>query len=629
MTELIDREIIENFNPLDPRTEGEEYLLRHFTTSPRFRGWIIFEQPYINSMKPDFILLNPDKGIIIIEVKDWDLSSCAYEKGGYINRATGDKIKKNPINQVENYKKLILKTELINSVFLSETFNDEFFACIETVVYFHKATKFEAVKFCDEDNDNTKIWTKGDIDYISNINNKLNASQHTYALALSKSKFTYNGLLAELVKELKSNLQYSDYNYERKQSIKLTQDQNKLAKLKKGSIRRWSGVAGAGKSLCLAQKAVNALKEDKTVLILTFNITLRNYLRDLCSQQFGIGSYDGERKKLRSNLTIWHFHDFLKNIMTEYGIEIRHDEDAKDFTQGWINTINSYIVDNNIKDYLKYDYILIDEGQDFKGEWIIFLKQFFTNEGEIFIIYDKAQDLYNHCIWIEDSNMIKNIGFRGQPGNLKVSMRLPEKIVSLIQDIRNEFNIDAEQIKPNADTQQSFIGITKWINSSANDIIEKLDQIENQVKFLTKTNVLDDITILTTNENTGVEIVNRFEKKGIKTFHVYDMNKQKNYDKRRNEKWKFQGGQGRLKICSYHSYKGWETPNIILVLDMANTKGIDGNIGEGEFNEKNIFDAIFISMSRVKKKCLTGEYSFICINYLSKYNKIKKIFEDI
>lgn len=39
----MDREIIENFNPLDPRTEGEEYLLSYFTTSPRFKGWTIFE----------------------------------------------------------------------------------------------------------------------------------------------------------------------------------------------------------------------------------------------------------------------------------------------------------------------------------------------------------------------------------------------------------------------------------------------------------------------------------------------------------------------------------------------------------------------------------------------------------
>ena len=623
----MDREIIENFNPLDPRTEGEEYLLSHFISSPRFKGWTIFEQPHINSMKPDFILLNPDKGIIIIEVKDWNLSSDIYENGGYINGANGKKISKNPINQVENYKKSILKTELVNSVYLSETFNDIFFSCIETVVYFHKATKFEAVKFCDVSTTYTKIWTKGDIDYISNIDNRLNTSQHTYALSLPKSKLNNNGLLAELVKELTSNLQYSDYNYERKQPIKLTYEQRKLAKLQKDSIRRWSGVAGAGKSLSLAQKAVNALKEDKAVLILTFNITLRHYLRDLCSQQFGIGSYDGERKKLRSNLTICYFHDFLKVIMMEHEIEIIHDEEGQDFTQKWINIINSYIQNNTIKNHLKYDYILIDEGQDFQGEWIRFLKQFFTNEGEIFIVYDKAQDLYKHGIWIEDSNQIKDIGFRGQPGNIKVSMRLPQKIISLIQDIRSEFNIVAEEIKPNANTQQSFIEITKWINSSAITTTEKLDQIESQVKFLKETNVLEDITILTTNENTGVEIVKRFENKGIKTSHVYDMEKQKNYKKRRNEKWKFQGGTGRLKICSYHSYKGWETPNIILVLDEPSTKYIGGNIYKGEYNEENIFDAIFISLSRVKKKLLTGEYSFTCINYLSEYNRIEQIFD--
>ena len=35
------------------------------------------------------------------------------------------------------------------------------------------------------------------------------------------------------------------------------------------------------------------------------------------------------------------------------------------------------------------------------------MKQFFTKKGEIFIVYDKAQDLYNHGIWIEDSEEIR------------------------------------------------------------------------------------------------------------------------------------------------------------------------------------------------------------------------------
>lgn len=619
-------EVIEKINPLDPRTNGEEYLLSHFANSSRFEGWTIFEEPHINSMKPDFILLHPEKGIIILEVKDWDLSHETYINGGYIIGTNGEKINKNPINQVENYKNSILKTELTNSVYLSEVFNKDFFGCVETVVYFHNATKAQSDNFCKKSRNHTKIWTRNEFDYICNINNNLNHYEHTYALSFNQSKFNSNRLLASLVKELKCSLQYSDYNYERKQPIKLTYEQEKLAKLQRGSIRRWSGVAGAGKSLSLAQKAVNALKEDARVLVLTFNITLRHYLRDLCSQQFGIGSYEGERKKLKSDLTIIHFHDFLKVIMMEHEIEIIHNEDNENFTQKWINNINEYIKNNSIKNHLKYDYILIDEGQDFQGEWIKFIKQFFTEVGEVFIVYDKAQDVYRHGVWIEDSKQIKNIGFRGQPGNIKVSMRLPQKIVSLVKDIRREFNIHEEEIEPAMNAQQSFIEITNWINCSAVNITEKLSQIENQVEFLKKTNSLEDITILTTNENTGIEIVNKFERKGIRTSHVYDMKREKDYSRRKNEKWKFQGGTGRLKICSYHSYKGWETPNIILVLDAPSTEYKDGIIYQREYEEKGIFNAIFISMSRVKRKLLTGEYSFTCINYLSQYNKIERIF---
>ena len=622
----MDREILENYNPLDPRTAGEEYLLSKFSTSPRFKGWTIFEQPHINSMKPDFILLHPEKGIIILEVKDWNLSSKVYQNGGYINGTNGKKFIKNPINQVENYKNTILKTELTNSVYLSEKFNDSFFACIETVVYFHKASKVEAYEFCGKSDSHTKIWTRCEFDYICNINNKLNSSNHTYALSLNNSKLNDNGLLTNLVEELKHTLRYSDYNYERKEPIKLTYEQDKLAKLQKDSIRRWSGVAGAGKSLALAQKAVNALKENNRVLILTFNITLRHYLRDLCSQQFGRESYEGERKKLRSNLTICHFHNFLKIIMIEHEMEIIHVEKDDNFTQKWINKINEYTKNNSIKNHLKYDYILIDEGQDFQGEWIRFIKQFFTNVGEIFIVYDKAQDLYQRGIWIEDSDQIRDIGFRGQPGNLKISMRLPSKIVYLLKDIRSQFNIEAEEIKPNINEQQSFIEITNWINYSAINKAEKLKQIENQVELLKNINSLEDITILTTNENTGVEIVKIFESKGIKTSHVYDMKKQKNYNKRKSEKWKFQGGTGRLKICSYHSYKGWETPNIILVLDSPTTEYIEEDIYQGKYEPKNIFDAIFIGMSRIKRSSLTGGFSFTCINYLAEYNEIELLF---
>ncbi|WP_078544717.1 nuclease-related domain-containing DEAD/DEAH box helicase [Litchfieldia alkalitelluris] len=619
-------EIFESFNKNDPRTKGEQYLLDCFRTSPRFDGWMIFEQPHINSMKPDFVLLHPKRGIIIIEVKDWNLDSDVYENGGYIRGTDGRSHKKNPINQVENYKKNILKSELTNSVYLAERYKHNYYACIETVVYFHGATKAQALAFCQGSHSHTKIWTIEDIEEI-NSQKTLNPRSHTYALSRDQSSFNHQGLLEELVKELSKHLQYADYNYERRQPFVLTRAQRELAELSPGSIRRWSGVAGAGKSLILAEKAVNALRDDKRVIILTFNITLRHYLRDLVSQQFGEGSFEGERKKLRKDLTIIHFHELLKVIMTEHELEVDFDDENPDFTQRWMNKINVYLSTNRKKSQFNYDYILIDEGQDFMGEWIRFLKQFYTEQGELFIVYDKAQDLFKHGVWIEDAVQVKNIGFKGRPGNLKYTHRLPDTMVQKIRDVRKVLKIEAEEILVPREEQISLLQTTFWYNYRANHVHDKLQQLENHIKELRQANDWEDITILTTNEQTGAALVEYFEWHGVRTSHVYDMERQADHKRRRSEKWKFHGGTGRLKICSFHSYKGWQTPNIVLILDSPTTQYVNGNIFlNGAPNPDTIKNALFISMSRVKGKATTGEFSFICLNYLAEYGHLSRHF---
>lgn len=620
-------EIFESFNPNDPRTKGEQHLLNIFKNSPRFNGWMVFEQPHINSMKPDFVLLHPQRGIVIIEVKDWNLDSNVYESGGYIRGADGQAHRKNPIFQVENYKNGILKSELTNSVHLAENF-ENYYGCIETVVYFHGASKSQSLAFCQGGNTFTKIWTEEDIEYINNVQNQLNSINHTHAFTKGYSSFNRDGLLVELVKELAKHLQYADYNYERKQPFILTRGQKDLAQLSPGAIRRWSGVTGSGKSLILAEKCIKALKENKRVLLLTFNITLRHYLRDLCSQQFGPGKFDGERKKLRRDLTIIHFHELLKIIVSEHEIEMDLDDESQDFTNRWMNAINIYLDKNVKRDQFNYDYILIDEGQDFIGGWIRFLKQFFTEQGEIFIVYDKAQDLFEHGLWIEDPEQVKNIGFKGRPGNLKYTYRLPDTMVQKIRAVRQQLQIVAEDILVPRDEQISLLETAFWFNNRAGLITEKLLQLEYQINTLRQSNDWEDITILTTNENTGVKIVEYFESLGVRTSHVYDMQSQGDIRRRRSEKWKFHGGTGRLKVSSYHSYKGWQTPNVVLVLDSPSTSYINEQITCFEPNSQSIKDALFISMSRVKGKATTGEFSFICLNYLPQYDHLISSFNN-
>ena len=123
--------------------------------------------------------------------------------------------------------------------------------------------------------------------------------------------------------------------------------------------------------------------------------------------------------------------------------------------------------------------------------------------------------------------------------------------------------------------------------------------------------------VATALSNSGIGIVRMSGEEAVEIAErIY---KGKNEKNRRNEKWKFRGGTGRLKICSYHSYKGWQTPNIILVLDSCRSENIVDI-------RKNVGNAIFISMSRVKPNSMNGQFSFTCFNYLPEYNFLEKLF---
>ncbi len=243
-------------------------------------------------------------------------------------------------------------------------------------------------------------------------------------------------------------------------------------------------------------------------------------------------------------------------------------------------------------------------------------------------MYDKAQDLFNHGVWIEDPKQIKNIGFKGIASKLKYTHRLPETMVRKIHAVRQQLQIEDEEILISHAEQISLLQTAFWINYRAVLNKDKLLQIEHHINVLRQSDDWEDITILTTNENTGAEIVEHFECKGVQTSHVYDLNQQKDMERRRSEKWKVHGGTGRLKVSSYHSYKGWQTPNILLVLDSPSTCYSNEQIIYGAPNLQTIKDALFISMSRVKRKTKTGEYSFICLNYLAEYDYLKSFFNN-
>ena len=81
-------------------TPGERTLLA-FLLNAYDDEYEIFFQPFLNGDLPDIIVMHKGGGVMIFEVKDWDLSNYhVNEKGNWIVNCNNSVYKNSPLNQV-------------------------------------------------------------------------------------------------------------------------------------------------------------------------------------------------------------------------------------------------------------------------------------------------------------------------------------------------------------------------------------------------------------------------------------------------------------------------------------------------------------------------------------------------
>ena len=61
-----------------PLNAGELKVLEFFDKNLDIE-WEIYIQPPLNGLRPDFVLLHPNRGIAVFEVKDWDPQKIDYQ----------------------------------------------------------------------------------------------------------------------------------------------------------------------------------------------------------------------------------------------------------------------------------------------------------------------------------------------------------------------------------------------------------------------------------------------------------------------------------------------------------------------------------------------------------------------
>ncbi|OUA62389.1 ATP-dependent helicase [Bacillus thuringiensis serovar thailandensis] len=561
----------------------------------------VFFQPFLNGERPDIVVLRKKYGAVIIEVKDWELGSYRIDKSGqwYVKKDNGP-IKECPLKQVVNYKNSMYDWH-IEGLLEQKILNKKYYGLIKCGVYFHKELEVNAKNFLiEQDTKFIHIWGRDTSNKVSNV------------LVKESSLFT-----DELYEKIKSCLMPSFHDLEsgkepiyNKKQKQLLQSSSKHQKIK--------GVAGSGKTLVLARRCVNAYKRTGgRVLVLTFNITLRNYIKDRIS--------DVREDFDWANFEIKHYHLFISSKCKEHGIKV---------TLGSFEDTGLFSgVERRIE---KYSAIFIDEIQDFKFEWQQIIKKYFLEEGGEFVLLgDEKQNIYNREL--EEDKKVKTT-ISGAWNQLNTSYRLTSRISDVAIEFQKYFfkekyeldNIDLqEQLQLTLDdgTQLHYYFIKKSLEHKTYieffkivyNIIEKLDAHRNDLCFL----------------GTQIELLRELDyyirlyrkEKTTRTFEskeVYEQIKEHNDCKRqleklrRERKYNFWMNGGTTKVATIHSFKGWEINNLVLF--------VAEDINKSEDEEKvAVEELIYTGITRCRK-------NLIIINIANKemqefFSSIKEQFD--
>lgn len=590
-------------------TDGEWCLLNYFIENLPSDIEIYF-QPFLNGDMPDIILMHKDTGVTIIEVKDWDLNSyyLNLEKNnlGDWTLKQNNHILKSPFKQVFRYKDNMFNLH-INGLLEKKILNKKFYGRINVFVYFHNATSSALKLFYSQIINYLELEIQQCLEHkeshkkhLINQHIKLKKQRDYYSITndtISKITLPHkadNLFPEDIYNEFKRYLQPPFHTIEQGIDINYSDRQKELSK-SKPSHQKIKGVAGSGKTLVLAKRVVNSYKRHQSnVLILTFNITLTSYIHDMISNVREDFGWD--------NFTILHYHVFFNSMANNYGMDIENDADYE----------NTVFFENTKGKIVKYEAIFIDEIQDYKQEWIEIIKKYFLKENGEFVVFgDEKQNIYDRKL----ENKKPNTTITGAWNLLKESFRLDGKIASLAKKFQNNFfinkyDIDTIEIKQKKqgafDFETNIINIYKYA-----DIKNLLVAIFNIVK---KHNIhSNDICILSYTIDILREVDYRirhdYNEKTLTTFETQevlgflkkeykDINilKSEIENVRRVKKFGFRLNNGMIKLSTIHSFKGWETPTLFLIID------------EEKLNTE-VEEAIYIAITRARHNIIIFDLS--------------------
>ena len=386
---------IEDFN-----TEGErrfyEFVQSVAKPDQKYTCWY---NPDIEGREPDFVLFCDEIGLIIFEVKDWDLGQIvgATPRTFTLKMGKEKRKQKNPLRQAHEYFESLRERIKADGRLVSKDplHYGKHKVPIDYGIVFPNINKYEyRQKKLDKVIDTKRTFFWDDLHPNSDICRDNSGNCFRKVLSqMFKPRFPFKltgaeyhhlkQLLFPVVRIDQPERNTCSYIDPSERCNVLDDSQEAIARKCRSGRHVVQGPSGSGKTLILAHKGAFLKQynpEIKNILFVCFNITLVNYIKRLLAEKGVALGPEG--------VEVYHFFELCSKILGE---EVQYEKESNDYYDLVVEETLAKLETNG----MKYDAILVDEGQDFtQGMIEVMLALLNKATNNLTVALDEGQNIY-------------------------------------------------------------------------------------------------------------------------------------------------------------------------------------------------------------------------------------------
>ncbi len=573
-------------------TGGEKRLARRLEDKLE-EDWLIWYDVPLGprNVHPDFVVFNPRRGLLVLEVKDWRLDSIREIDRQSVSLLTANGLKRqvSPLEQARQYAHEVvdlLKRDpqlTINSgrlqgtllfpwgygIVLANISRKQFDSTnLGEVIEPHRVVcQDEMSEAAEVEAFQERLW--GMLPFTRSVPLALPQIDRIRWHLFPEIRIaapSQNGLFAEDELEIPDIVRVMDLQ------------QEQLARSLGEGHRVIHGVAGSGKTLILGYRAEHLAKVcARPILVLCYNQTLAKRLgRTMAS------------KGLADKVVVQTFHQWCRAQLLAYNAGLPASNEDKNVFFGEMVDRIIRAVDANIIPAGQYDAVLIDEGHDFQPAWLKLVAQMVNPAtNSLLVLYDDAQSIYGRDQRGKLSFKSLGIQAQGRTTILKINYRNTQEVLELASGIASEL------LKPSA-SDEDGVPLVAPISAGRHGpkpLLIKLPSIQAEADYIAKHlkeahktgTPWSDMAVIYRDYGIGKPVIATLRKAGIPVTYQDDIT--------------FAEKEDTVKFLTMHSCKGLEFPLVAI-------PGAGRAVDEGRKDEEARL--LYVAMTRATRELVVA-----------------------